>query len=105
MFHLRRDTVIGEQKSLEIRAQRNFAVAKNDELRAVADFLQRRAFLTQLQAALVNVIKFREQADFHRAFGRFEFTNNDFKQRGFAESIASGNADSLAVLEGKIKSA
>ena len=54
---------------------------------------------------MVNVIKFRERADFHRAFGRFEFTNNNFKQRGFAESIASNDADSLAVLEGKIESA
>src|SRR5213078_4440806 len=57
MLHLGRDAIVGEQKSFQIGAQRKFAIAKDHELRAVADLLQHGAFLAQLQTGLVNVIK------------------------------------------------
>ena len=105
VFHLRRDAVVGEQKPLEIGAQRNLAVAEDDELRAVADFLQHRAFLAQLQPALVHVVELRELAGLHRAFGGRELADDDFEQRGFAEAVPPADADALAVLEREIEPA
>src|SRR4029077_10996569 len=54
--HLRADAVVGKKKSLEIGAQGKFSVTEDHELRAVADFLQHRPFLAQLQPGLVHVV-------------------------------------------------
>ena len=69
------------------------------ELRAVGDFVQHRVLLVQLEAALIHIIKLRELAGFHRAFGRRKLADDRLEQRGFAETVPPANADALAVLE------
>ena len=104
-FHLRRDAVVGKQKPLEIRAHGNFDVAPLHKLRAVGDLVQHRAFLVQLQPALVHVIEFRELAGLHRAFRRRELADDDFQQRGFAQAVPPADADALAVFKREIEAA
>src|SRR5260221_8478363 len=96
MFDAGADALVGKKEPLQISAQRQRFVAKNDELRAIADFFEDGALFVQLQPALVNIIESRQLAGFDRALRGLELTQDDLKERGFAQAIAPGDAQPLA---------
>ena len=99
------DAIVGEQEALQVCAHGEPCLAPHDQLGAVAHFLQRGAIFAQLQAVLIDVVELRELPDFDRAFGWFQLADDRPEQRRFAEAIAPGDADALAVLEGEIETA
>ena len=56
-----------------------------------------------MQPALVHVVEPRELAYLHHAGGGRELADDELEQGGFAQAVAAGDADALAVLEQEIE--
>ena len=80
-------------------------LAKQHELGPVADFLQHRPFLAQLEPGLIHIVEASELPHFDRAFTGRYLTQEHPQQGGFSQPIATRHAHAPAVLEGEVESA
>src|SRR2546421_5888596 len=103
MFDLGADAFVGEKEPLKISAQGQPILPKEDELSAVADFLQDRSLFVELDSALVHIIETSQLARFDRAFGGLNLAQDDFQERGFAKPVPASDAEALAGREIKIQ--
>src|SRR2546423_7064091 len=90
------DALFAEKKSPQISAQRDALLAERDVFSAAPDFFPNRFLIVEEESILIDVIDLGPRADLHGAAGRGQFLQNDFEERGFAESVAADYTEAFS---------
>src|SRR5437016_10956994 len=93
--NLRVDAVFAEKKSPQISAQRDALLAERDVFSTAPDFFPNRFLIVEEEPILIDVIDLGPRADLHCTAGGGQFLQNDFEERGFAESVAADNTEAF----------
>src|SRR5439155_16556159 len=89
------DALFAEKKSPQISAQRDALLAEGDIFSAAPDFLPNRFRVVEEEPILIDVIDLGPRADLYFTAGGRQFLQNDFEERGFAESVAADNTETF----------
>src|SRR5205814_3754753 len=87
--NLRVDAFLAEKKSPQIRAQRDALFAERNVFSAAPDFFPNRFLIVEEEPILIDVIDLGPRADLHFTACDGQFLQNNFEERGLAESIAA----------------
>src|SRR5205823_8931464 len=85
------DALFAEKKSPQVSAQRDALLAERDVFSATPDLFPNRFLIVEEESILIDVIDLGSRADLHFTAGDGQFLQNDFEERGFAESVAADN--------------
>src|SRR2546430_8637187 len=93
--NLRVDALFAEKKTPQIRTQRDALFAERDVFSAAPDFFPNRFLIVEEEPILIDVIDLGPRADLHGAAGDGPFLQNNFEERGLAESVAADNTEAF----------
>src|SRR5205085_9605271 len=89
------DALFAEKKSPKISSQRDALLAERDIFSATPDFFPNRFRIVEEEPILIDVIDLGPPADLYFTAGGGQFLQNDFEERGFAESVAADNTETF----------
>src|SRR5204863_6979448 len=87
--YLRVNTFLAEKKSPQISAQGDALYAERDVFSAAPDFFPNRFRIIEEEPILIDVIDLGPCTDLHFSAGNGKFLQNNFEERGLAESVAA----------------
>src|SRR5437868_10069563 len=90
------DALFAEKKSPKISAQSDAVLAKGDTFSAAPDFFPNRFRVVEKEPILIDIIDLGPRADLHDTAGGGQFLQDDFEERGFAESVATDNTETFS---------
>src|SRR5438105_6390706 len=89
------DALFAEKKSPQISAQGDALLAERDVFSAAPDFFPNRFRIVEEEPILIDIIDLGPPSDLHGPARSGQFLQNDFVERGLAESVAADNTEAF----------